>query len=106
LFKCIFWLGLVLWAIDWPRQEKISPPNGSPVNVSRENARAAPLAEAPVAKKSVAVPPGDALSALSRAAADQLTAAARRHCLERPRDCLEAIETLRNGASPRPPSSR
>ncbi len=40
----------------------------------------------------------EALSSVSRLAADQFAAAMRRHCLKQPQDCLNAIDSLRDEA--------
>jgi hypothetical protein len=90
LLKCAFFLGLVFLAMTWSRQEDASAiPRPRPANMSK----GAPSSD-------------NVFSTLSRAATDQLTAAARRRCLERPRDCLDALDVLRSGAAARESSSR
>jgi hypothetical protein len=88
--KCAFFLGLVFLAMTWSRQEDATAiPPARPPNISKGAASS-----------------DNVLSALSRAATDQVTAAARRRCLERPRDCLGALDLFRNGAAARQSLSR
>jgi hypothetical protein len=87
LLKCAFWLGLVFLAMTLS---------------SEKNPSVAPGERQPSPR---ADPKINVLSNLSRSAAERAAAAARRRCFERPRDCLEILETLRSGASVREPTS-
>jgi hypothetical protein len=93
LLKCAFWLSLVFMAISWSRPE-VSATLERPVLADNPAARGR--------KKGRAAPKFGAdsngfFSSVSNQAADQLAVAVRRHCLERPRDCVDAIDSLREG---------
>jgi hypothetical protein len=92
LIKFAFCLSLVLFAIYWT-----SP------GISTTGDRATAVGSAPHAKQKSASRPAIAgeelLASVSREVGGELSAAVRRHCLNRPQDCLRALESLSEDAA-------
>lgn len=100
LLKCAFWLGLAFLLLPNPARETArapSPPR--PERAAKQDRAPSRLRadKAPGPAASAAEADG-AAAALAKDAAGALAAAAREKCLERPRDCLAAVDALRRAA--------